>query len=115
MPEHFKDVCTCGAVIAQCRCYDPNKKVNILQDACAFCRAKLQGATYLNAPLPQAMKRRTLLLAVPQVLLDPRDPWRGLVEVWNPFAERMNAGVVDLKCWRKVVAEVDRIEGRKSK
>ena len=60
------------------------------------------------------ISRRTLILAVPQIL-DPSDPWQRLAAVWNPFAEKINQGVVDLKMWKKVVAAVDRIEDRKCK
>lgn len=61
------------------------------------------------------MKRRTLLLALPQLLAQQWDPWRELAAVWNPFAEKLNAGVLDLKLWRKVVKQVERIEGRACK
>jgi hypothetical protein len=60
------------------------------------------------------MNRRTLLLAIPQAFAQqPPDQWETLRNVWNPFAEKLNGGVLDLKLWRKVVAQVNRIEGRK--
>lgn len=61
------------------------------------------------------MKRRDLILAVPQAVIpQPRgDQWDELQVVWNPFAEKMNRGVLDAKLWKRVVAQVDRIEGRK--
>lgn len=38
MSEHFITKCSCGAVITQCRCPDPNKKVNIIQNGCPTCK-----------------------------------------------------------------------------
>ena len=62
------------------------------------------------------MTRRTLILAIPQALSQGiSDPWRDLAEVWNPFAEQINKGILDLKQWKKVLRAVDRIEGRTCK
>ena len=58
------------------------------------------------------MTRRVLILAVPQTIVGQADPFDELAKVWNPFAQKRNAGVLDLKLWKKVVAQVDRIEGR---
>lgn len=56
--------------------------------------------------------RRTMLLAMPQVVADSGlDPWQQLAQAWNPFAEAMNKGVVDLAKWKKVVRAVERIQG----
>ena len=60
------------------------------------------------------MLRRTLILALPQLLPMP-DPWKDLGEAWNPFAEQMNKGVLDVKLWKKVLRAIDRIEGRNCK
>lgn len=38
MCGHSVDVCTCGAVISQCRCMDKNKAVKIIKDGCATCK-----------------------------------------------------------------------------
>jgi hypothetical protein len=66
--------------------------------------------------------RRALLLPLAALPLaaqwtpaepDPLDPWQQLASVWNPFAEKLKHGVVDVKLWKKVVAQVDRIEDRK--
>jgi hypothetical protein len=58
-----------------------------------------------------------LILALPQLLAQglQSDVWTELKDVWNPFAEKMNKGVLDLKQWKKVVREVDKIEGRNCK
>jgi hypothetical protein len=53
------------------------------------------------------------MLAVPQVVADPLDQWQQLAAVWNPFAEKLNGGVLDLKAWKKVVQAVERIQGAK--
>jgi hypothetical protein len=37
---HFIKKCSCGKVIAQCRCPDKNKQVIILKDGCVQCRIK---------------------------------------------------------------------------
>lgn len=37
-PGHFKQVCSCGAVIAQCRCMSPDKRVEIVDRGCSACR-----------------------------------------------------------------------------
>lgn len=64
------------------------------------------------------MTRRCLVLALPQVIqqaIQPYDQFRELEKVWNPFAERLNQGVLDLKQWKRVVDVVNRIDGRKCK
>lgn len=61
------------------------------------------------------MRRRELILAIPQAILRQPDQWDELAQAWNPFAEHMNRGVLDVKLWRKVVAAVDHIEARKCK
>ena len=62
------------------------------------------------------MSRRVLILAIPAAALGQSpDLWKQLADVWNPFAEKINHGVVDLKLWKKVVAAIDRIEGRNFK
>jgi len=44
---HGRIVCSCGAVIAQCRCnqWRPHKhtEVRVVQDGCEACRAKQEG------------------------------------------------------------------------
>lgn len=32
--------CSCGAIIAQCRCFSPNKTIEIKKSACERCRKK---------------------------------------------------------------------------
>jgi len=61
------------------------------------------------------MMRRTLILAAPQAALAQRlvdDQWDELARAWNPFAEKLNKGIVDVKLWRKVISVVNRIEGK---
>lgn len=58
------------------------------------------------------MTRRTLILAIPQLLAAQQDdPWKRLEDVWNPFALKMNKGIVDLAQWKKIVREVEKIQG----
>jgi hypothetical protein len=66
--------------------------------------------------------RRPLLAAVASAIaagplsageFAAEDPWTRLAYFWNPFADRLNHGVLDLKAWKRFVQEVDRIEGRK--
>lgn len=38
MSTHFIERCSCGAVIAECRCPDPYKQERIVQRGCAACR-----------------------------------------------------------------------------
>lgn len=61
------------------------------------------------------MTRRALVLAVPQVALRQFDQWDELQRAWNPFAEKLNNGVLDLKQWQKVVTVVMKIDGRRCK
>jgi len=35
---HFIQKCSCGAVISQCRCPDPNKVVRIEDHGCIVCQ-----------------------------------------------------------------------------
>lgn len=58
------------------------------------------------------MTRRALLLAVPQVVLRQQDDWVDFQKLWNPFAEKLNAGVLDAKLLEKVVREINRIAGK---
>jgi hypothetical protein len=37
---HFIQQCSCGAVIAQCRCLDKNKPVEVVQDGWDACKKK---------------------------------------------------------------------------
>lgn len=39
MSSHGKTVCSCGAVIMQCRCMEGHHNVTTLQNACAKCRS----------------------------------------------------------------------------
>jgi hypothetical protein len=41
MSNHVVVKCSCGAVIAQCRCYHIDKAEKIQQDGCRECRAKM--------------------------------------------------------------------------
>jgi hypothetical protein len=59
------------------------------------------------------VQRRALLLALPQLVAPAPDQWDELRKVWNPFAEKMNRGVLDLKAWKRVVAAVEKIERKK--
>lgn len=36
---HHKTVCSCGAVISQCRCMSPGKTLIVKTNACAACKA----------------------------------------------------------------------------
>jgi hypothetical protein len=36
--QHFRTECSCGAVLAQCRCPSPDKRVEVRQGACPRCR-----------------------------------------------------------------------------
>ena len=38
MSSHFITVCSCGAVIAQCRCPDPNKTKTVVPNGCGSCK-----------------------------------------------------------------------------
>ncbi len=57
------------------------------------------------------MTRRTLLIAPILLAQDAYDPWGDLARVWNPFAAKLNAGVVDLAAWKKVIRQIERIQG----
>lgn len=35
---HFKLVCSCGRIIAQCRCPDLNKRETVVDKGCDVCR-----------------------------------------------------------------------------
>lgn len=78
-------------------------------------------------PKKRGVSRRALLFALPAIaagqitqpqgIVQPQasDPWQELASAWNPFAEKLNKGVCDLKQWKKVVQAVERIEGRNCK
>ena len=57
-------------------------------------------------------RRAVLIAAAPQLLRSQPDQWHELADVWNPFAEKLNQGVLDLKMWKRVVRQVERIEGK---
>lgn len=40
MAQHYITKCSCGAVLAQCRCPHPNKAVNIVERGCEACHSK---------------------------------------------------------------------------
>ncbi len=47
MNGHFIRKCSCGAIIAQCRCPDPNKTVETVKNGCSNCQARV---TRINLP-----------------------------------------------------------------
>lgn len=66
-----------------------------------------------------AVTRRSLIAALaiaPQLRAQSIDQlqWRELADVWNPFAEKLNSGVFDLKLWKKVLQKIHSIEGKSS-
>ena len=63
------------------------------------------------------MTRRVIVLALPQAVQQAfeQDQWAELAQVWNPFAQQMNRGVLDLKQWKKVTAVVRKIDGERCK
>ena len=58
------------------------------------------------------MTRRAVILALPQAAFKRQDDWTDLQKLWNPFAEKLNAGVVDLKQFEKVVRQMNRMAGK---
>jgi hypothetical protein len=38
--SHFITKCSCGTVLAQCRCPDNNKPVNVVKNGCDKCKAE---------------------------------------------------------------------------
>jgi hypothetical protein len=40
--SHFITVCSCGAVIAQCRCMSKDKVRTVIENGCAACKKKLE-------------------------------------------------------------------------
>src|ERR1700733_7094110 len=42
--EHSMDKCSCGKVIRNCRCMSKDKKVNIIENGCHECKAKLNNS-----------------------------------------------------------------------
>jgi len=46
--EHFRDVCTCGAVIRECRCPGP-KQTTKVPHGCANCRDLVRSRRVSNA------------------------------------------------------------------
>lgn len=38
MSTHFVTKCSCGQVIAQCRCFSQDKTVTVIQDGCEKCK-----------------------------------------------------------------------------
>lgn len=39
---HFKNICSCGTIIDQCRCMSKDKKVTVIQNGCPECKKKLE-------------------------------------------------------------------------
>lgn len=49
--KHFITKCTCGTVIAQCRCPATDKVLNVIQDGCQQCqRLRLSRAIEIEVP-----------------------------------------------------------------
>jgi len=62
--------------------------------------------------------RRVAVLALPQLIAQSAqqwDQWHALEAVWNPFAEKLNRGVLDVQLWHKVVVAIVKIDGRECK
>lgn len=50
MNSHGKIVCSCGALIAQCRCFVEHKGVTVQQDGCDKCKALKNSRDKQSAP-----------------------------------------------------------------
>lgn len=48
---HGRTVCSCGALIAQCRCLEGHKNVTVLRDGCARCRTPMMFVDKATAPV----------------------------------------------------------------
>lgn len=51
---------------------------------------------------------------VPSPVDDWTYNWEQFRAVWNPFAERMNQGVFEVKMWEKVREKFHKVEGVKT-
>lgn len=66
MSEHFIQVCSCGEVIAQCRC-PGDKAREVVQEGCPQCVAKKQG--FKTYPIKLKRSKESLLQeAAPDLL-----------------------------------------------
>lgn len=89
---HTKKVCSCGALISQCRCMSHDKQVEIVQKGCKRCRGEASGAipsesisgdTMVDATLVSAPAHEVTINVVPLVVPDASPPlaaWQLSVE-----------------------------------
>jgi hypothetical protein len=52
--NHFRIECSCGAVIAQCRCPSPDKRIEVRASACPKCRDGAQPARGMSIVVAKA-------------------------------------------------------------
>ncbi len=57
-PGHGRTECSCGAVIAQCRCNDQHREVHVVQAGCGRCRGGVTATLTTVAEWEQARQAR---------------------------------------------------------
>lgn len=66
---HFKRVCSCGQVLAQCRCMDPAKAVEVVRNGCPSCVNKL-----IRGSDGYEVRVKTEVVLPPVVVISDPDP-----------------------------------------
>jgi hypothetical protein len=56
MTEHFIRLCSCGTVLGQCRCPDPNKRKIVVKDGCDACKEKAAAKAKAKAVVPRGVR-----------------------------------------------------------
>lgn len=73
--EHGVDVCACGAVITQCRCWDHSER-RVVQQSCPACRPGATEPTILGCPVVAG--RAETPLGVVEIEDRPEEPENGV-------------------------------------
>lgn len=64
--NHFQDICSCGTILDQCRCFSPNKTINVIVRGCKECQhTKLGPFTGLMHQLTKGSATPEEIAAIP--------------------------------------------------
>lgn len=128
---HERVICSCGAVISQCRCTAPDKMVEVVPKGCRRCRNEAAGAiphspiagdTAVDVDVQVVPAHEVTINVVPLVVPDASPPlsawqvsveterteWRetfGSRDALEAFVRGVRAGAAALGCFDVVVAE----------
>jgi hypothetical protein len=81
MSDHFILKCTCGEIISQCRCPDPNKTVRV-QNGCPKCKPHQKFGQQIQPYNPAASSTRRMFVVA--ILYCPKCQSMAIVTPSNP-------------------------------